>query len=155
RSSGSHLQSSVRVQPDPEVRHCPNQAEMADKQVFGGSHRDPLSGINFCLLLYLLRISCFSKPGISVSTLSNVVSNRFRIRCFWFYLAAPYAPPVEFTEHFSGLGRDAKTSRSYIAVGNFSGLRPRSESIAIAGCSGACADTRCCGRRGCDARSGP
>ena len=81
---------------------------MGRQSVFRSAHRDSVSGINFCLLLYILRISCFSKPGISVSTVSNVVSDRFCICRLWFHLAASHAPPVEFTEHFSGIKRMRK-----------------------------------------------
>ena len=81
---------------------------MEKQSLFRSADGDPTRGIHFCRVLYILCISCFSKQGVSVSTVSNVVSNRLCLRRIWFCMAAHYAPAVESQGHFGCLIQDGK-----------------------------------------------
>src|ERR1700744_3629451 len=81
---------------------------MEAKPLFCSADGDPTGGIYFRCVLYILCISCFSEQGISVSTLSDVVSNRICLRGILLSLAALYAPPMESQGHFSSLEKMLK-----------------------------------------------
>ena len=102
----------------------------------------PLVEFTFAGYFHILRISCFSKSRISVSTLSNVVSNWFRIRSVQLDLAAYDAAPVELTGHFRRLNQDGKDFCNCAISCQLCGIQPRSESLSCTisvGCSSAAA----------------
>src|ERR1700693_5083137 len=97
---------------------------MEAKPLFCSTNGDPTRGIYFCCVLYIFCISCFSEQGVSVSTVSNVVSNTLCLRGILFSLAALYASSVESSGHFSSLKRDAKTFFDNAFFSRLSGAQP-------------------------------
>ena len=104
---------------------------MEAKPVFCSTNGDPTRGIYFRCVLYIFCISCFSEQGVSVSTVSNVVSNRVCLCGILFSMAALYAAPVESSGHFGSLKRDAKTFFYSAVFSRLPGAQPGTESFTL------------------------
>ena len=138
---GGDIQSQLGFLSNAKIWHREGEAGVEAKPLFCSANGDTTRGIYFRCVLHILCISCFSKQGISVSTVSNVVSNRVCLRGILFSLAALYAPAVESQGHFGSLKEDGKTFSYSVVIGRLGGTEPSSESLSGSCCvSGADAE---------------
>src|ERR1700730_7221035 len=95
---------------------------METEPLFCGANGDPPRGMHFRCVFYLFCISCFPKQRVFVSTVSNVVSNRFCLRGIWFSMAALYAASVESSGHFGSVKEMGKHILILLLLGGSLGV---------------------------------